>query len=142
MKKIIKRIGLSLSAVLVLSFAALNVLSAPSASAAAADPKNAVCNGVNDSIVGGCSGNANIDSIWVWVGSIVGWLLTAVGVICVIFIIIGGIRYATSGGDTEKVKKAKDTLLYALIGLAICILANVIVSLITNTLPSLVNTTT
>jgi hypothetical protein len=52
----------------------------------------------------------------------------------VIFIIIGGIRYATSGGDSDKVKKAKDTLLYALIGLGISLLANVIVSLVTNML--------
>ena len=45
------------------------------------------------------------------------------GIIAVIFIIIGGINYMTSSGDATKVKKAKDTILYACIGLAVCALS-------------------
>lgn len=135
MKEKIKRIGLALSAVMVLSFATLSVLSGPSVSAAGADPKKKVCEGAGDAIaIKDCEGGTSVDLVWGWVGTITGWLLTAVGAICVIFIIIGGIKYATSGGDSEKVKKAKDTLLYALIGLAIAILAGVIVSLVTGNL--------
>ena len=50
------------------------------------------------------------------------------GIIAVIFIIIGGIQYITSTGDANKIKKAKDTILYACIGLIICALAFAIVN--------------
>lgn len=50
-----------------------------------------------------------------------------VGVIAVIMIIYGGFRYMTSGGDATKVGNAKNTILYALIGLIIVALAQIIV---------------
>lgn len=49
-------------------------------------------------------------------------------VIAVIFIIIGGVGYITSAGDTTKVQKAKSTIKYACIGLAVCALAAAIVN--------------
>jgi hypothetical protein len=72
----------------------------------------------------------NIPAVWTFVREVINWILIAVGLICVIFIIWGGIRYATSGGDSEKVKNAKNTLLYAIIGLAIALLAAVIVNVV------------
>lgn len=72
----------------------------------------------------------SITNVWSWVYTVINWVLIAVGIICVVFIIVGGIRYATSGGDPEKVKSAKNTILYALIGLVIAILANVIVQIV------------
>ncbi|MCL2094842.1 pilin [Candidatus Saccharibacteria bacterium] len=53
----------------------------------------------------------------------VAWLTFLVGVMSVIFIMIGGIRYITSGGDKEKVQKAKNAILYACIGLVIVALS-------------------
>lgn len=50
-----------------------------------------------------------------------------VGVVAVIMIIIGGFRYITSAGGGDKVKNAKNTILYALIGLVIVALAQVVV---------------
>jgi hypothetical protein len=50
-----------------------------------------------------------------------------VGVIAVLMIVFAGLRYITSGGDQTKVKSAKDTLLYAIIGLVIVALAQLIV---------------
>lgn len=50
------------------------------------------------------------------------------GIIAVIFVIIGGINYMTSAGDAGKVKKARDTILYACIGLVICALSFAIVN--------------
>ena len=50
-----------------------------------------------------------------------------VGVIAVIMIIVGGFRYIASGGKQESVTGAKNTILYALIGLIIVALAQVIV---------------
>ena len=45
------------------------------------------------------------------------------GIITVIFIIIGGIRYTTSQGDPGKTKKAKDTITYAIVGLVVALSA-------------------
>lgn len=50
-----------------------------------------------------------------------------VGVVSVIMIIIGGLKYITSGGESNNVTSAKNTIMYALIGLVIVVLAQVIV---------------
>lgn len=50
-----------------------------------------------------------------------------VGIAAVIMIIVGGFRYITSAGNQERVKAAKNTLVYAIIGLVIVALAQVIV---------------
>lgn len=50
-----------------------------------------------------------------------------VGVIAVIMIIIGGIKYITSGGDSNNISSAKTTIIYAIIGLVVVALAQVIV---------------
>ena len=50
-----------------------------------------------------------------------------VGVVSVIMVIFGGFRYITSGGDSGKVTSAKNTIVYALVGLAIAALAQVLV---------------
>ncbi|MDL2328070.1 pilin [Ruminococcaceae bacterium OttesenSCG-928-A11] len=71
-----------------------------------------------------------VNNIWSWVYTIINWVLIAVGIIAVVFIIIGGVRYATSSGDSDKVKNAKNTILYAVIGLVVAILARVIVEVV------------
>jgi len=56
------------------------------------------------------------------------------GLIAVVFIIIGGLQYMTSTGDPGKIKKAKDTILYASIGLIVCALAFAIINWVINLL--------
>ena len=63
-------------------------------------------------------------------------ILYIVGIIAVIMLIIGGIRYVTSGGDAKKVTDAKNTVLYAIIGLVIAFLAFAIVNFVVSALPS------
>ena len=63
-------------------------------------------------------------------------VLYIVGIIAVIMLIIGGIRYVTSGGDSKKVTDAKNTVLYAIIGLVIAFLAFAIVNFVISALPS------
>lgn len=63
-------------------------------------------------------------------------ILYIVGIIAVIMLIIGGIRYVVSGGDAKKVTDAKNTILYAIIGLVICFLAFAIVNFVISALPS------
>lgn len=55
-----------------------------------------------------------------------------VGVIAVLMIIFGGFRYITSGGNQENVKTAKNAIIYAIIGLIIVALAQIIVKFVLN----------
>lgn len=57
-------------------------------------------------------------------------LLFAVGAISVIMLIIGGIRYVVSGGDSTAVQSAKNTILYAIVGIVICLLAYAVVGFV------------
>lgn len=59
-------------------------------------------------------------------------VLYIVGIISVIMLIYGGLRYILSGGDSKKVTDAKNTILYAIIGLIISILAYAIVNFVIN----------
>ena len=61
---------------------------------------------------------------------IINAIIGVLGVIAVLVIILGGVQYMTSAGDAGKVKKAKDTILYGVIGLIICIFAAAIVNFI------------
>jgi hypothetical protein len=56
-----------------------------------------------------------------------------VGIVAVIFVIYGGFRYITSGGDSGSVGNAKNTLIYALVGLVIVALAQLIVHYVLST---------
>ncbi len=64
------------------------------------------------------------------VTEIVDILLYVVGVVSVIMIIIGGLRYITSSGDSSNVTAAKNTILYAIVGLVIVIFAKAIVAFV------------
>lgn len=63
-------------------------------------------------------------------------ILYIVGVVAVIMLIIGGIKYLISGGDSKKVTDAKNTVLYAIIGLVIALLSFAIVNFVVSALPS------
>lgn len=54
----------------------------------------------------------------------------AVGAVAVIMIIVGGIRYAVSAGDQNAVTGAKNTIMYAVIGLAIAFTSYAIVNFV------------
>lgn len=70
------------------------------------------------------------DTLWNNIQTIINAVIGILGLVCVIIIIIGGVNYMTSSGDAGKVKKAKDTILYGLIGLIICVLAFAIVNFV------------
>ena len=58
-------------------------------------------------------------------------LLFLVGAISVIMLILGGIRYVISGGDQAQVTAAKNTILYAIIGIVVAFLAYAAVNFVT-----------
>lgn len=64
------------------------------------------------------------------VDGIITFALSAVGAVSVGFIIYGGIQYSMSAGDPGKVATAKRTILYAVVGLAVALLAFAIVAFV------------
>ena len=65
------------------------------------------------------------------VKKIIDFMLWLVVIIAVIMIIVGGIKYATSAGDSNKVTSAKNTIIYAALGLVVAIFAWAIVNWVT-----------
>lgn len=57
-------------------------------------------------------------------------ILLLVGVIAVLFLIIGGFYYMTSAGNPEQIGKAKTTILYAIIGILVTLLAWAVVTFV------------
>lgn len=57
-------------------------------------------------------------------------LLFLIGAISVIMLIVGGIRYVVSGGDSTAVQNAKNTILYAIVGIVVAILAYAVVNFV------------
>lgn len=91
---------------------------------------NDVCNGIGLTSGGGCgdqgAGVNNAATV------IINVLSAVVGLVAVIMIILAGVRFTTSGGDASKVAGAKGALLYAIIGLVIVALAQLIVHVVIN----------
>ena len=67
------------------------------------------------------------------IGRAVEILSFVVGFAAILMIVYGGLKYVTSGGDATKTKNAQSTIIYALVGLVVAVLAQVIVNVLTNT---------
>lgn len=79
----------------------------------------------------GCpNANADVAELPDVVVNILNGIIAVSGLVAVIFVIVGGVQYMTSAGDAGKLKKAKDTIIYAVIGLIICVLAFAIVNFV------------
>lgn len=78
----------------------------------------------NTDVAGGAT---NINKL---IKTIINIFSLIVGIVAVIMIIIGGLRYITSGGDSGNVSSAKNTIIYALIGLVVVALAQFIVQFV------------
>ncbi len=61
---------------------------------------------------------------------VVNILLFIIGAIAVIMLVIGGIRYTISGGDQSQVTAAKNTILYAIVGIIVALFAYAIVNFV------------
>jgi hypothetical protein len=96
---------------------------------------NNVCQGAND-VAGGtsdqCTGTTNIN-ISTIATKLINIISIIVGIVAVIMIVFGGFKYITSGGDSGNVTSAKNTLLYAIIGLIVVALAQFIVHFVLST---------
>lgn len=125
MKKILQKLAFMLS-----TFAfAIAPLAMPVAVHAQADIDGSLCQGANLQ-VGNSDCNQDGDpgeTVNDIIATVINIFSLVVGVVSVIMIIIGGLKYITSGGDSGNVSGAKNTILYAVVGLVIVALAQIIV---------------
>jgi cytochrome bd-type quinol oxidase subunit 2 len=92
-----------------------------------ADASGAVTNGINQACATACNTKSNLGQVFANVANI---LVFLVGSVSVIMIIVGGLRYVTSNGDSKQTEAAKNTVLYAVIGLVVAIVAYAIVNFV------------
>jgi hypothetical protein len=98
--------------------------------AASAATNTDVCAGIQATGASNCTDQGGqVNKI---IKTVINILSVVVGVAAVIMIIIGGLRYVTSGGDSSNVASAKNTILYAIVGLVIAAMAQFIVQFVLN----------
>lgn len=120
---------LIIAALMVLGFAGALLPIAPTAGA---------INVFNGSACSGANAKSDIckakgsDTLKGYVKPIVNILLYILGVVAVIMIIVGAFMYVTSAGDATAVTKAKNTIMYSVVGLVVAILAYAIVNFVIN----------
>lgn len=126
MKQLLTKISLSLALM-------AGLLGGPvlASSTAGAQPVDQVANTVNQIQSGvNSAGGGGQPQLVPTFKKIINVLLFIIGLIAVLMIVIGGLRYVVSGGDSSATKGAKDTILYAVIGLVVAIMAYGIVNFV------------
>jgi hypothetical protein len=121
--KLVSKALITLSLLLIVSSSgayALPINNLASAASSAACSTLTTLDNTQDCSTGG-SGVTNV------VSKAVNILSLAVGIAAIIMVIVSGLKYITSGGDSTKAGSAKNTLIYALIGVAIAALAQLLV---------------
>lgn len=113
-------------------------LAVPALAAADSAIQNSLCGGASSLTVNGtgsCSDTSNgTDQVNSFIKTIVNVFTAIVGVVAVIMIVVGGFQYITSGGDSGKISTAKNTIIYAIIGLVFVALAQIFVQFVLNKL--------
>ncbi len=97
-----------------------------------ADAQEDVCGAIGGT---GASGDCKVKgstSVEKVIKTVINILSLLGGVIAVIMIIVGGLKYITSAGDSNGMSSARNTILYAVVGLIIIALAQVIVQFVLN----------
>jgi hypothetical protein len=97
----------------------------------AADPADDACAGLQQAGVE-CNTNTGAanNAFGKIIQTVINILSIIVGAVSVIMIIVGGFRYVISGGDANGVQGAKNTIIYAVIGLVVVLFAQIIVRFI------------
>jgi hypothetical protein len=94
----------------------------------AVDPGGSVSDGIK--AAGGDKTDPKYKGLPALLKIIINILLFVIGAVSVIMIILGGIRYTLSNGDASQITSAKNTILYAVIGLIVALLAYAIVNFV------------
>lgn len=124
MKRFAQRLLLSLGFMAFMTVPAM--AAAPSFCDTVSPPKPDVCNQI--------SGPVTSNPVIKTISAAIQILSLVIGFASVIMIMVGGIRYVISNGDPQRVKAAKDTVMYSLVGIVIALSAQLIILFILNKL--------
>ncbi len=102
----------------------------PQTASAAISPQSEACEAIGSGPDCKKEQGVQVDSV---ITKVIDILSAIIGIVAVIMIIIAGFKYVTSAGDSNKVTSAKNTIVYAIIGLILVVLAQVIVKFVINT---------
>ncbi len=95
----------------------------------------AASSAANKALVGvNAVGGGGAPQLETTITTIINTLLYAVGIVAVIVIVIAGLQYILAAGDQAKITKAKDAILYSVVGIVVAALAFAIVSFVTGRL--------
>ncbi len=123
-----------LLSLLIIGLTGMSLFLIPATVGAVEDPLNDACGGsgaASDSAA--CSSRSPVNNPVVSViVDVIQILLTVIGVVAVIVIMVAGFRYVTSSGDPGTINAAKNTILFAVIGLVIAVSAQIIIAFVLN----------
>jgi hypothetical protein len=74
--------------------------------------------------------DAGTNTVKTLILNVTGWVLGFSAAVAILFIIYGGLQYVTAAGNEKRAESAKQTLTFAVIGLIVILLANVIVAIV------------
>ena len=114
MKKYTKIISIGIAAAFVLALAVPAVVGAATPPSNPSELLNQTAN---------ASGQTQTRGLVEIIGNIIQWILGLVGVVLLIMFVYGGVLYATSAGNEDKVETGKKVMLYAIIGVVIIALS-------------------
>ncbi len=126
-----QRIRLLLAGIIGTIFAVcgLIVIAAPASASLFNGAKDQACNGANLTDSGGCSATPDT-TLSDKISTVISILSFVVGVIAVVMIIVGGIRFITSQGDGSATAAARNTIIYAVVGIVVAVMAQIIVKFV------------
>lgn len=113
---------------IIITMMSLGLATAIGPSVSALDPFEEACEGNESSAI--CEESTGGKSVGEIIAQVTQVLMLFVGAISVIMIVYGGLRFSASGGDPESIKTAKNSILYAVIGLVIAIAGYAIVTFV------------
>lgn len=117
---------------LALFYISLVVLSIAATPAGAASPQQLTCEGSGGKWTGGkCADNTtNGPTVPATITNVINILLFVIGAAAVIVIVVQAFRFVNSNGDTQAVSKAKNGIIFALVGLVVAVMAYAIVNFV------------
>lgn len=112
--------------------AGLAVATVPASTVHAYDPLKDACSTASgaSSCQAQSAGDGTVDPVSVVLTKVTNILAIILGVMAVIFILVGGFNYITANGDSSSIANAKKTIIYALVGLLVAFLARPIINFV------------
>lgn len=119
-----------LKVIFVATLITVSCLMSTTSNVSASGFKDQACDAAGTAQITNCNASGNDAAAQTFAGSlaekIVSTLSIIIGVVGVIMLMLGGFKYVTSSGESAGLKSAKDTIIYALVGLVVALFAQVI----------------